>query len=354
MDEKEFAELAAGAALNALSPADRLAFDRARREHPEWESRVMTDAATVAALADTVSDALPPLKLRSTLLSRVATTPQLPAMDAAVAAVAAAAAPVDRWTSPAEFPTPDAAPADAAEADATVLADPAAEPGAGPTGAEFAPIAPPADAATAGFEPDDLREPVEPDVDATHAEPVADTTVLDRTAGDRGGAEPPLTTTTLQAVSRRNWTRGILALAASMVLLVALGLGAALINDYLHRPPAVVALDEIESAPDAQSATVEVVDGGTATAHWSESVGEAVLVSQGLPALADDQSFETWFVRDGAAVSAGTFDAEDGAATVLLDGAVEPGDVIAVTVEPQGGSPTGEPTSDPIVQIPTA
>jgi anti-sigma-K factor RskA len=33
---------------------------------------------------------------------------------------------------------------------------------------------------------------------------------------------------------------------------------------------------------------------------------------------------------------------------------MEPGDVIAVTVEPQGGSPTGEPTSEPIVAIPTA
>ena len=68
MDEQEFAELAAGAALNALSPADRATFDAARREHPEWEHWIDTDAATVAALADTVSDGLPPLTLRSTLL----------------------------------------------------------------------------------------------------------------------------------------------------------------------------------------------------------------------------------------------------------------------------------------------
>jgi hypothetical protein len=103
MDEKEFAELAAGAALNALSPADRAAFDAARRAHPEWEHWIETDAATAAALADTVSDAVPPLTLRSTLLSRVATTPQLPAMDAAAAATAE---PVDRWT-PAPVPAPD-------------------------------------------------------------------------------------------------------------------------------------------------------------------------------------------------------------------------------------------------------
>jgi anti-sigma-K factor RskA len=159
----------------------------------------------------------------------------------------------------------------------------------------------------------------------------------------------------VQAISRRRWTRGILALAASMVLLVALGLGAALINDYVNRPAAVVALQEIEDAPDAQVATVDVADGGTATAHWSESVGKVVLVSKGLPEIADDESFELWFVREGTPVSAGTFDpAGEGASTALLDGAMEPGDVIAVTVEPQGGSPTGEPSSEPIVAIPTA
>ncbi|MBW9111340.1 anti-sigma factor [Microbacterium ureisolvens] len=276
MDEQEFAELAAGAALNALSPADRQAFESARREHPEWEHWVEADAATAAALADTVSDALPPLTLRSTLLARVATTPQLPAMDAAVAA---AAEPVDRWT-----PRPG------------------------------------------------------PAVDGSDDPPAA---------------EPPPPTAVIQAVSRRRWTRGILTLAASMVLLVALGLAAVQINEYMNRPEEVVALQQIEDAPDAQSATVEITDGGSATAHWSPSLGKVVLVSQGLPQIADDESFELWFVRDGAAVPAGVFEPTDGTTTALLEGAMQPGDVIAVTVEPQGGSPTGEPSSEPIVTIPT-
>lgn len=282
MDEKEFSELAAGAALNALSPADRAAFDAVRREHPEWEQGIEADAATAALLADTVSDSLPPLTLRSTLLSRVASTPQLPALDPAVAA---AAEPVDRWT-----PAPSA-PADAGD-------------GAG-------------------------RSTEQPSV-------------------------APPSTTVIQAVSRRRWTRGILTLAASMVLLVALGIGAVQINEYLGRPAEIVALQQIEAAPDAQSATVEVTDGGTATAHWSESVGKVVLESQGLPDIDDDQSFELWFVRGGGAVSAGTFESADGSATALLDGAMEPGDTIAVTIEPLGGSPTGEPSSTPIVAIPTA
>jgi anti-sigma-K factor RskA len=274
MDEKEFAELAAGAALNALSPADRQVFEAARRAHPEWERWVRADAATAAALADGVDDSLPPLTLRSTLLSRIATTPQVPAMDASVAA--AAVQPVRRWIEP----------------------TPAEE--------------------------------------------------------DQPPVEPPPPTAVIQAVSRRNWTRGIVALAASMVLLVALGLGAALLNDYINRPPEIVALQQIEGASDAQSATAEVTEGGTATAHWSESVGKVVLESQGLPDIADDQSFELWFVRGGTPFSAGTFEAADGSATALLDGQMEPGDTIAVTIEPQGGSPTGEPSTPPIVAIPTA
>ncbi len=126
------------------------------------------------------------------------------------------------------------------------------------------------------------------------------------------------------------------------------------VGDQLTTPASVVALDEIEASPDAQSETVTLSDGGEATAHWSETVGKAVLVTDGLPTLADDQSYELWFVRDGAPISAGTFTADDGSATALLAGAMEPGDVIAVTVEVAGGSPTGQPTSEPIVMISTA
>lgn len=168
--------------------------------------------------------------------------------------------------------------------------------------------------------------------------------------------DPSPTTTTLQTVSRRNWTRGLFGLAASLVLLVGLGVGAVSLNEFLNRSDAVIALDQIEDAPDAQSATVDVAEGGTATAHWSESLGKVVLVSNGLPAIASGETFEMWFVReDGSAVSGGTFAAGTASSTTeLLDGAFEAGDTIAVTVEQSGGSTTGAPTTEPIVIIPTA
>ncbi|WP_169581349.1 MULTISPECIES: anti-sigma factor [Microbacterium] len=285
MDEQEFAELAAGYVLGSLSPEDRLVFDEARATHPEWEHWIVEDAAIAAALAEAVPDAAPPLTARSTLLARIGTMPQVPALEIEDPAAA------DPLAGPVEVPPlPELT-------------------------AEEASVLPPAPPAT----------------------------------------DPAPTTTTIQAVSRRNWTRGLLTLAASLVVLVTLGFGAVTLNEYVNRPPEVVALDEIESAPDAESATFDLEEGGTATAHWSASIGKAVLVSDGLPEIADDESFELWFVREGGEpVSAGVFEASGGTSTAILDGELQPGDTIAVTIEPQGGSPDGQPSSDPIIAIPTA
>jgi anti-sigma-K factor RskA len=250
VNEQEFAELAAGYALHALSPDDERAFETARRQHPDWEHLVTADAETAAVLAEGVSDVAPPPAVRSALLAQIAGDAQ---------------APSAQQTDEAEN-TPTA-------------------------------------------------EPVKP---------------------------------------RRWGTRSWFALAASLALLVGVGWGAVTVGERLNTPASVVALDQIESASDAQSETVTLSDGGEVTAHWSESVGKAVLVSDGLPAIADDESFELWFVRDGAAIPAGTFTSEDGTATALLEGPIESGDVIAVTVEQAGGSPTGQPTSDPIIAIETA
>ncbi len=157
----------------------------------------------------------------------------------------------------------------------------------------------------------------------------------------------------IQTVQRRNWTRGLFALVASIALLVGIGWGVGALTNMAATPAAVTALDQIESSSDAQSATTELGEDGEATVHWSQSVGKVVLVSDGLPTLPEDSTFELWYVRDGAPIAAGTFDAEDGTSTALLSGTMEPGDTIAVTVEQQGGSPTGAPTTDPIVAIET-
>ena len=60
VNEQEFVELTAGHALHALSPEDERRFETALAAHPEWQDHVGADAATVAALADSVSEEAPP------------------------------------------------------------------------------------------------------------------------------------------------------------------------------------------------------------------------------------------------------------------------------------------------------
>ncbi|WP_149083342.1 MULTISPECIES: anti-sigma factor [Microbacterium] len=257
MNEKDFAELAAGAALHALSADDERRYRRALTEHPEWAAQRDADDETAALLADGVAPVTPPAGVRAALLAQIAQTPQQ------------------------DGPAPDPAPDQAAAMGAPAADEPAVRPA-------------------------------------------------------------------------RRWTRLAFALAACLALLVGVGIGAVALNDRLNRPASVVALQEIESAGDAQKATVELDDGATATAHWSGSVGKAVLVTDGLPEAADGKTYELWFVRGEDPIPAGVFDVDGGEATALLEGEMHAGDAIAVTVEQEGGSPSGLPTTDPVIVIPTA
>jgi len=288
---QEFAELAAGYALDALSPDDAEAFEAALAEHPEWASILETDAATAAALATEVAEVEPPAHVRGALLAAIAG--RVPTVE-----------PV--------------APASTVE-----------------------PVAP--------------ASTVEPVAPASTVEPVAPVSTVEPVATG-STVEPPMNTEAIQTVARRTWTRGLLALAASFVLLIALGTAAVTIGDRLWAPASVAALEEIQAAEDAQTVTDEVAGGGTATAYWSVSLGQAVVVTNGVESAPRGETYELWFVReDGTPVSAGQFDTDQsGSATAALDGTVETGDVIAVTVEPDGGSPTGQPTSEPIVALPTS
>ncbi|MGM7699706.1 anti-sigma factor [Microbacterium sp. A84] len=251
MNENEFAELAAGKALNALSDADKQRYADALSAHPEWAAIAAGDVETAAMLADATSPVAPPAGIRDMLLAQIATTPQQP------------------------------------------------------------------------------FEPSRPEL----------------VVSDAGEGEIP---------APRRWSRVLFTLAASVVLLVGIGFGAVYLSSQLAPPASIVALEQIESAADAQQATVELESGVLATAHWSESVGNAVLVTEGLETLSTEQSYQLWFVRAGEPVPAGLFNTDAGSATALLDGPMHEGDVIAVTVEEAGGSPTGLPTTDPIIAIPTA
>ncbi|MBZ4488118.1 anti-sigma factor [Microbacterium sp. cx-55] len=168
-------------------------------------------------------------------------------------------------------------------------------------------------------------------------------------------AAPAATAPEPAPAARGGWgMRSWFALAASLVLILGIGGAVVVVSQQVTQPASVVALERITDAPDAQSAAGSVTGGGEATLHWSESVGSAVLVSEGLPSIDEGKEFELWYVRDGQPIAAGVFSADGGDATAVLDGSMQPGDVIAVTVEDAGGSPNGVPTSDAVLAIATA
>lgn len=194
----------------------------------------------------------------------------------------------------------------------------------------------------------DDRMPLPPLPSTSAAEAAAADPVAPSATG-----EPAPDTTTVQAITRRNWGRALGVIAASLVLLTTLGFAAATINEWANRPPGVVALDHIRSAPDSASATVAVHGGGTATAHWSASRDAVVLVANRLPELSADQLYAVWFVRDGDAVAAGALrPTPDGAAIAVLADEWEQGDVVLLTIE-FGDEPGARPTGDPLAEIPT-
>lgn len=268
MTETEFAELAAGWALNALDPADARMFEQALAEHPEWARHVAGASDAVAALSEAVPDAAPPAGLRQRLLIEIE--------------------------------------ADAAGAGSGVAGPRVAQPGSGWP------------ASGVGAK-------------------------LSGTPADKDDAP-----------RRRLGARGWFALAASVALLLGLGFGTATIAQQLARSPVEVAIDEVEQAPDARRSVASLEDGGEAVVYSSASTGQAVFVATGLPEVPEGSTFELWLVGESGPVSAGTFAADAaGRAGAILEGDYHQGDVVAVTVEQDGGAPGGQPTTDPIVAVPT-
>lgn len=155
-----------------------------------------------------------------------------------------------------------------------------------------------------------------------------------------------------RAAERRWFQRpgAIIGAAAASVVLIAgaiVGIGWAGPNGWgAQREMAAIA-----EAPDVESSTHEIEGGGAVTLYWSAEQGRSGVVVEGLPDVGDTSTYELWYIDDAGAQSAGTFDVADGETWRVLDGDFAPGVAVGVTVEPAGGSP--QPTTEPIVVIPT-
>ncbi len=109
--------------------------------------------------------------------------------------------------------------------------------------------------------------------------------------------------------------------------------------------------DEVLEASDVQQRTIELPTGGTAEVATSRGENAAVVTLSGVPAPPEGSVYQMWRVpADGSdPVSVGTMTGEDvsGAkATELTD--IDPYSAVALTLEPDGGSPTPTP---PILMV---
>jgi anti-sigma-K factor RskA len=106
------------------------------------------------------------------------------------------------------------------------------------------------------------------------------------------------------------------------------------------------------AAPDARIQRSSTSLGGTVTAVISRRDREAVITTADMPAQADAKVYQLWVISGSGARSVGLLPGSGtGVTAPVLAADVQPGDQLAVTIEPAGG--TKQPTTIPIVEIHT-
>lgn len=177
-----------------------------------------------------------------------------------------------------------------------------------------------------------------------------------RTAGTSREAHLPTTVPAATAgrsgSARRAAPRHQRWLAAAAVLLAAAVPGTLAVQQAQRARLAedqVASITEALARPGAELLSADVTGGGRAVAVVGDE--GAFFTVRDLPDLGGDQDYQLWVIDDGGPTSAGIVEARGGLASTELD-QVPDGAVLAMTVEPAGGS--AQPTTTPIVAMPPA
>jgi anti-sigma-K factor RskA len=73
----------------------------------------------------------------------------------------------------------------------------------------------------------------------------------------------------------------------------------------------------------------------------------AVLMAEDMPPVPEDKTFQIWVIEKDVPRPSGVFEVGEDQVAVVVENRVEGADAIAVTVEPEGGSP--QPTTEPML-----
>jgi anti-sigma-K factor RskA len=200
-----------------------------------------------------------------------------------------------------------------------------------------------------------IRTLPQPRSTATVAPVASENTPVEMSATE--SAPQALSGTSAKAQAR--WFNRPLIALTSVAAAVALIIGAGAVTTLMGNNVGVEqqqadALAAITSAEDMQRTAAEVSTGGTATLVWSEELGSSAMIVDGVAELPEGSTYELWYIdAAGTATPAGLFNVSDSDRTLaVLEGKMDAGDTVGVTVEPEGGS--SAPTTDPIVAIASA
>ena len=302
-DTADIHALSGAYALDALDGDEAIAFERHLESCASCRDEVRSLRETLPALADASAEE-PPTRLRGAVLSSLGSVRPLPPIGQAAEATSA---PVT--------------PSPAAEAElARVVAGPAHSPAPGeaPPAAEEAATAP-------------APGPGEPAAGAAPA------------AGDELAAA--------RARRGRRSSRWLAGAAAALVLVAGAATYRAVSLDRQLTSVSTTAaqVSAVLTSPDATTVSAPVSTGGRAAVVVSDSLGQAVLVTDGLPPAPTGRTYQVWYLgADGSAASAG-FVPDSDTSAVLLSGDASAATGVGVTLEPAGGSP--QPTTTPVLAL---
>jgi anti-sigma-K factor RskA len=143
----------------------------------------------------------------------------------------------------------------------------------------------------------------------------------------------------------------LIGVAAAAVVLVVGGVvvGTNIGGPGTSQAPVAAAYEQVTTASDVVIDKRDVVGGGTATVYFSASEAKTAVVLNDASPLPEGRVLQLWYIGKSGPVSAGVIPATDGTGHAVLAGSYTPGDTVAITVEPEGGSE--QPTTEPIVAV---
>jgi anti-sigma factor RsiW len=151
--------------------------------------------------------------------------------------------------------------------------------------------------------------------------------------------------------STQHWFRQPLGIAASLLLVVALGLGVFAGAEGRRADQAeqrTAAITAIVTDPHKAQAAADITSGGEGMIIVSGD--QAIFRATDIKPLPSNRTYQLWIINDKGARSVGVLGRGDsGDISKLVDG-VSKTDQIGLTVEPGGGS--DQPTTKPVVVLP--